>query len=140
MVNRVIECMSAMLDWHNKSLKGGITEAFYNNASIMVGVAMTREVEIETVVILVETLNPGGVSNFRFQRNHSGIQQLQGNARNENFPGQRGSQGGATPVFQNNGRLSAVNARETTQVSDMVTGTFYINLKSRCNPWDGLVG
>ena len=61
--------MSAMLDWDNKSLKGGITEVFYNNASIMVGVAMTREVEIKTVVVLVETLNPGGVSNIRFQRN-----------------------------------------------------------------------
>ena len=56
MVNSVIECKSVMLDWDNKNLKGGITEVFNNNASVMVGVAMTREVEIKTVVVLVETL------------------------------------------------------------------------------------
>ena len=65
MVNRVIECMSAMLDWDNKSLKGGITEVFYNNASVMVGVAMTREVEIKTVVVLVETLGVSQTLGFR---------------------------------------------------------------------------
>ncbi|XP_057542459.1 uncharacterized protein LOC130820925 [Amaranthus tricolor] len=55
--------------------------------------------------------------------------QPQGNARNENFPRQRGSQGGTTLVSHNYGRLSAVNAREAAQVSDVVTSTFCINSK-----------
>ena len=65
MVNRVIECMSVMLDWDNKNLKGGITEVFHNNDSVMVGVAMTREMEIKTVFVLIETLGVSQTLGFK---------------------------------------------------------------------------
>ncbi|XP_057528592.1 uncharacterized protein LOC130807408 [Amaranthus tricolor] len=52
------------------------------------------------------------------------------NPRNKNFSKKRGNQGGATTGTQNKGRLSAVNVREATQMSNVVTGTFCINSKS----------
>ena len=57
--------MSAILDWDNKSLKGEITEVINSNASAMVGVAMTLEVEIIMVVVLVETLGVPQTLGFR---------------------------------------------------------------------------